>query len=136
LTVLPRINVTDAAQLPHRLIGGEVFALQGFRHLSDSLEGIEVVSSAALPDAAFSERYLTSDQFAPEPGLLATLAYDAMNIALNAVDGNVTRADVRNRLAEMHYEGLNGAIEFEDGFWLNAPINRYHYDDGALLASP
>ncbi|MBC7812528.1 MAG: hypothetical protein H7175_15345, partial [Burkholderiales bacterium] len=121
LTVPPRTSITDAARLPHPLTGGEVFALQGFIRLSDNLEDVEVISSATLPDDAFSERYLASDQFAPEPGLLATMTYDAMSMALAALDENVNRADVRDRLAEMRYEGLNGTIAFESGFWVAAP---------------
>jgi len=133
LTVLPRISVTEAARLPHPLTGGEVFALQGFILLSNNLEDVEVISSAVLPDAAFRERYLASDQFAPDPRLLATLTYDAMSMALDAVGENISRADVRNRIADMHYEGLNGTIAFESGFWADAPINRYEYIEEALL---
>jgi len=49
------------------------------------------------------------------------------------VGENISRADVRNRIADMHYEGLNGTIAFESGFWADAPINRYEYIEEALL---
>ncbi len=124
----PRIEVTDAAQLNSFVIGGEVFTLEQFPKLRESLDGITVVSSASLPDADFAERYAQSDQFAPEPGLLATLTYDATSMAIQAVNDVKTRVDIQLSLGSATYTGLNGSIAFENGCWRDAPIYEYGYN--------
>lgn len=111
------------------VIGGEVFALQQVPLLIDDLSGITIVSSASLPDENFRQRYLSSGQFVPEPGLLATLTYDAAGIALDALQ----TADANTTIATMRYEGLNGSIQFIDGYWADAPINFFDYDTAGKL---
>jgi len=106
------------------VVGGEVFALKQVPKLVDDLSGITVVSSASLPDKAFQQRYVGSGQFVSAPGLLATLAYDAAGIALDALQ----TPDARNAIATMTYTGINGSIQFVDGYWADAPINYYRYD--------
>jgi len=129
LTAPPRIEVTDAAKLDAPIIGGEVFALEQFSELRASLDGVTILSSAALPDADFAERYRQSGQFAPQPGLLASLTYDAIDIAIQAAaDVQKTRAEIQQILGDMSYSGLNGDIQFENGCWRNAPIFEYGYD--------
>jgi hypothetical protein len=124
-----RIAVTDAARIDTPAVGGDVFALEGLRKLRDSLSNITVLSSASLPDMAFTERYQQSDPFAPEPGLLATLTYDATRIALSAITtGTETRAEINRRIGAISYEGLNGTIQFTDGYWRDAPIYSYSFD--------
>jgi len=31
------------------------------------------------------------------------------------------------------YEGINGTIQFTDGYWQDAPIHRYRFEDGQLF---
>lgn len=112
-------NATDA-----NVVGGEMFALQQVPMLIDDLSGITIVSSARLPDENFRQRYLSSGQFVPEPGLLATLTYDAAGIALDALQ----TTDANTTIATMRYKGLNGSIQFKDGYWIDAPINYFAYD--------
>lgn len=111
------------------IVGGEEFALQQVPLLMTDLSRISVVSSASLPDENFRQRYMSSGQFVQEPGLLATLTYDAAGIALNALQ----TVDAGTAIATMRYEGLNGNIQFVDGYWANAPINYFIYNaDGKL----
>jgi ABC-type branched-subunit amino acid transport system substrate-binding protein len=128
-TAPPDIGVTDAAKLKAPVTGGDVFALEQFAKLRDSLEGITVVSSGSLPDSSFRDRYVHSANFAPEPGLLATLTYDAARLAIRALgDGTFSRAEVLRQIAVANYQGLNGVIRFQNGFWADAPIHYYGYN--------
>lgn len=129
-----RIEVTEAAKLNKPVVGGEVFALEQFPKLRESLDGITIVSSASLPDADFTEHYRASDQFVPEPGLLATLVYDAGSIATQAVsDTSKTRKDIQYGLNSIAYSGLNGNVRFESGCWQAAPIHKYIYNSDRQL---
>jgi hypothetical protein len=132
ITAPPRVSVTDGAELPAPVTGGDVFALEGFAKLRESLDGVMVVSSGSLPDADFAARYQGSDPFAPEPGLLATLTYDATMISLQAAQTG-SRQAARDFISRVEYEGINGTIRFQDGYWLDAPIHRYHYENSVLV---
>lgn len=134
LTIPPNISVTDAAREPHPLVGSEIFALNGFRQLTSDLEGVTILSSGVLPGAEFSERYRSSDPFAPAPGIFAPLTYNAMHIALLAL--NESRTATRDSIAAIDYNGINGRIRFENGYWVDAPIHRYIYRDGQLSDAP
>jgi ABC-type branched-subunit amino acid transport system substrate-binding protein len=126
-------SVTEAARLPTPLVGGEVFALAQFPRLRADLNGIVIASSAALPDAAFAARYRASDTFAPPPGLLASLTYDAARVAAQVAAAAPDRAAVLRALQNIRHDGVNGTIRFSDGWWAGAPIHRYRYDaQGAL----
>jgi hypothetical protein len=70
-------EITAAAQIDIPIIGGDVLALKQFPRLNQNKEALMVVSSGNLPDADFVTRYLESAAFTPQPGLLATLTYDA-----------------------------------------------------------
>jgi len=118
-------SVIEAAEAEAPLIGNELLALRQFPLLRDDLAAITIYSSASLPDEAFMERYGQDDPFAPEPGLLATLTYDAARFAIEAVQNNAT-------LNEIRYEGINGAISFRDGYWQDAPLYEYVYENGIL----
>lgn len=135
LTISERTGITDAAQLTTPFIGGEILALTQMADLRPSLDGITILSSAALPDAQFAERYAASDPFAPEPGLLASLSYDAARMAAEAVlSGQGKREAVNQYLSESSYTGFNGIIRFEDSYWADAPIHEYVYNEtGELL---
>jgi hypothetical protein len=130
LTVETRIEVTEAARLEAPLVGGEVFALEQFARLRPSLAGVKILSSAALPDAAFAERYRQTGLFVPQPGPLATLTYDAFALvfmALRNPEMNLTAA-----LSNTAYDGYNGPIRFEGGWWQDAPLHYYIYDETCL----
>ncbi len=125
-------GLTDLAdQAP--TTAGDMAALDGFAKLTQRLDQWTVISSGTLPDADFSARYPAGDRFAPQPGLLATLTYDAMRIAVEAAQTG-SREAAREFIADVDYSGLNGEIRFQNGGWINAPIHSYHYVDGALTA--
>lgn len=138
LTIPARVEVTDEALFddPTRaVIGNEILALEQFRLLGAAYEDVTVLTSAALPSTSFATRYHESDPFAPEPGLLASLTYDATGMVINVVrQHGRDRAAVRDALAQATYSGFNGLIQFEEGYWQNAPLHTYAYnDDGELF---
>jgi len=106
--------------------GGDLHTLIQARELEDVPESISFVSSGALPDASFRERYLNSAMYAPAPNLLATLTYDIARLALAALEEG-------KRISAAEYHGLNGPIRFKDGYWVDAPLNRYYYDGDQLV---
>jgi ABC-type branched-subunit amino acid transport system substrate-binding protein len=135
-TTLPDMaeEITASARVDEPIIGGDVLALQQFPLLSQNSETVMIVSSGNLPDADFVTRYLDSAAFTPQPGLLATLTYDATRITLQAIN-EAQNGDVGTILAAMDYTGLNGDIRFENNYWVNAPLNYFEYDTtGNLLA--
>ncbi|MBI1276490.1 MAG: hypothetical protein GC179_00030 [Anaerolineaceae bacterium] len=123
------LNVNEAAELQSPVVGGEVFALMQFPLLSKNTEKITIASSASLPDADFRQRYLSTGQYVPDPGLLATLSYDATTIAINALKSNTPN----QQIALETYNGINGSIHFVDGYWVEAPINYYRYNSEGKL---
>lgn len=130
IQVSPTLSITDAARLDAPLVGSEVLALEQFPKLRESLAEVSILSSASPPDAEFISRYKGDDPFAPEPGLLATLTYDAFRLLLANSD---SRPALRDALATAEYTGLNGLISFQNGWWANAPIYEYVYDGTALV---
>ncbi len=134
LTIPTRIDILEAAALDAPFKGGEVLALNQLADLRPSLDGILMVSSANLPASPFSEQYRSSDSFAGEPGLLASLTYDAAGIAAQAVHGNQHRSGVYESLNSLSFEGLNGIIRFMNGYWADAPIHTFSYTTDGLLA--
>ncbi len=132
LTTPRRVEVTTAARLPAPLVGSDVLALAQFPRLRANLNSVVIVSSGSLPTPEFTARYLASSPFAPMPGLLASLTYDAVRIAALAV-AEPGRAAAARRLAAVRYQGLNGPVSFENGWWRSAPINYYQFDDQGRL---
>lgn len=130
----PRMDIIDAAQIAPPVTGGEVFALKQFPTLRDNLTEIAIVTSASLPDDDFTTRYQASDLFAPEPGLLATLAYDAAAIATRLAPKS--RSSVTRDLTNDTFDSLNGRIRFANGYWSGAPIHVYRYVNGELQLRP
>lgn len=131
-----RVSVTDAAALPAPLIGGDVLALEGFTELRESLDGVTVLSSGTLPSENLIHLYQASDAFAPAPGLLASLTYDATQFMAMAANQH-SRDSTLHILTTLPHP-LNGnsiEIRFENGYWADAPIHRYVYVDGVLVAS-
>jgi hypothetical protein len=123
------LSVTEAADMQTPVVGGELFALTQFPLLSKNTANITIASNAHLPDADFRQRYMSSGQYVPEPGLLATLSYDAAATALEAMKSN----DPSQTIANSNYNGLNGTIHFADGYWADAPIHYYKYDSNGKL---
>ncbi|GIL12173.1 MAG: hypothetical protein BroJett038_08930 [Chloroflexota bacterium] len=130
LTIGARIEVTEAARLEAPLVGGEVFALEQFIHLRPSPAEVKILSNAALPDAAFVERYRQTGLFVPHPGPLATLTYDAFGLLFMAVRS--PDENLKVTLSNITYNGYNGLIRFEDGWWQDAPLHYYIYDETCL----
>jgi hypothetical protein len=129
VTTPARAAITDLARLPTPLRCGPVCGLAQFPQLRDDLSDISVLSSSSLPDAVFRQRYVDSAQFAPEPGLLATLTYDATMLAVQSVNAGVP-------LDAIESVGINGRIRFaDDDYWQDAPINRFAYEDAVLRSS-
>lgn len=132
LESLLTINVStleEATQVKAPVVGGEIFALSQFPLISKNLSNVTVASSSSLPSEEFRRRYLSSGQYVPEPGLLATLSYDAAGIALEAIQSGDPKS-----MRGTTYKGLNSDIRFVDGYWVDAPIYYYRYDtDGNLI---
>ncbi|MDQ7027233.1 MAG: hypothetical protein Q9P44_16935 [Anaerolineae bacterium] len=120
-------NITALSDLRTPIIGSELLALKQFPMLYDNLSAITVISSATLPDTDFAQRYIDSNGFAPQPSLLTSLTYDATRLAIDSI--------VRETpLHDIVYEGINGTISFdENGYWQDAPIYEYHYENGILV---
>lgn len=96
------------------------------RALAADAEAIRFESSGSLPSADFRKRYLNSALYAPAPNLLATLTYDITGLALRALAKG-------NTISATEYRGLNGRIRFVDGYWADAPLNRFRYDGSQLV---
>jgi hypothetical protein len=138
-TTPPRIEVTDAAALPAPFVCSEVCALEQFPRLRAALDGITVVSSGQLPNTDFTERYRAGNEFAPQPGLLASLTYDAAKIATSAaldtiaLNSVAARSEIATLFTQTTFDGINGQIRFADGYWADAPIHRYRFEGTGQL---
>jgi ABC-type branched-subunit amino acid transport system substrate-binding protein len=134
ITLSSEAGLTGMMEFDELSIGGELFALAQVPKLYSVPEVFRIVSSGSLPGTAFRESYVNSDPFAPEPGLLASLTYDATRMALLVAQGSsVSRNEVQRALADMRYEGLNGKINFEDRYWVDAPIRYYQFNSAGQL---
>jgi hypothetical protein len=125
-------DIYEAAVLSEAT-GGEFFGLKSFAALSQDTSNITVLTSAEPASPEFRERLLASDLYVPEPGLLATVAYDAGTLAARVVSEADTRADVLAGLRELNIQGINGEIGFdENGYWTDAPVYEYRYTGDIL----
>jgi hypothetical protein len=124
LTAFPQVELTDAARLDSPVVGSDVFALEGYRALAPNWSSSTILSSSLAPEPDFRARYAQLGPFVPQPGLLATLSYDAIQMMLKA---SHTPNPV-DYLATSTYEGINGPIRFEAGYWADAPIYTYRYE--------
>ena len=118
LTTNPENNLLDFQDFEFPIVGSEVFDLEQFRVLRDDFDNIEILSSSTYPSEEFHHAYINSGLFVPEPNLLATLVYDATHLAIEALQ-------TETPIQEIQFVGLNGEIQFDDGYWVNAPLNRY-----------
>ena len=125
-------GIYEAAGL-NEATGGEIFGLKSFAAIAQDPSDIIVLTSAAPPSPAFRERLLASDLFVPEPGLLATIAYDTGTMAARVVAQATSRTDVLTALPDIRVEGLNGIIRFNTkSYWSDAPLYKYRYTGGVL----
>ncbi|MEZ4667518.1 MAG: hypothetical protein R3E39_06315 [Anaerolineae bacterium] len=130
-TVLGVDIVSEVTSPDSISIGGDVFAMRQFPLLNPTYQEITIASSASLPDDEFRNHFMSSGQYVQEPGLLATLTYDAAGMILEAMH----TTDMATALASTSFQGLNGTIRFENGYWTHAPIHYFTYDsNGKLLA--
>lgn len=105
---------------------GDLLMLSQTLAIRDDLESLRFESSGSLPAAAFRERYVNSALYAPPPNALATLTYDIARLALAAaISGEA--------LATSSHDGISGNIGFKDGYWVDAPVNRYRFEGGQLV---
>ena len=107
------------------LILNETGALAQVETLMDTT-GLFIMSSGTLPSDDFRIRYDVLNPFTPEPNLLATLVYDATQLAAQSIMMNQS-------LDTLEYDGINGNFRFEAGYWVDAPNNQYVYADGQLI---
>ena len=113
-------------QLAESQDAGDLLMLEQVRDLRTDLNAIQFVSSGSLASADFKERYRTSAEYAPEPNILAMLSYDIMRAIIS---GWMAGEDI----SDATYAGLSGTIQFQDGYWPNAPLNRFIYEEGQLV---
>lgn len=125
-TLPPQIGVVQAAEITGAVTGSDLLALTAYPILRQSAEDITIVSSGSLPGEIFAIQYQSIASFTPDPGLLATLVYDAAGMAVQSV---IQQAPI----AQLEYEGINGSFSFADGYWVEAPINRFHYSEAGRL---
>ncbi len=124
ITLTQSRSITSA-DVSQPLIVSELFALSQIPDLYDDLSELTILSSGSLPSEDFRDAFIASDLYVPEPNLLATLSYDAMGMIIQSITSNTSIADIT-------YEGINGTIHFENGYWKNAPIYHYHYEKDKL----
>jgi hypothetical protein len=125
-------NVYEAAML-NEAVGSEIFGLKSFAAIAQDTSDLTVLTSARPPSPEFRERLLASDLYVPEPGLLATVAYDAGTLATRVVSQSANRADVLAALRGLTIEGINGEIRFNaNGYWADAAVYEYRYINGVL----
>lgn len=96
--VPPREPITRLSRAVPLLAGGLVLSLPLFTKLVADLDGVRLAASFPLPDAEFTERYLTSSPFAPEPGLIAMAAYISARFIVEQVQADSTRETVLTAL--------------------------------------
>ena len=112
--------------LAQQQASGDLLMLAQVQYLYDSLVDIQFASSGSLPSADYRSRYLANPLYPPEPNLLATLSYDAARLALVTIQEWMD-------ISEMSFQGLYGEITFRDGYWQNAPLNRFRYEADQLV---
>lgn len=137
LSYTARLDLIDAVAVQAPFIGGEIFGLEGFQKLRPQADGIEILSSGALPDAQWTAQILASDTFATAPNHLAIVVYDAIGLLAHVIpSADISREAVVQALRVVDYMGRGGRIVFDEaGYWSSAPIYRYRYQDGVLIVN-
>lgn len=120
--VMASASIRDAVSAPDTV--GLEATLPYFVTVMDDPQVLQLVASTRLPDADFRLRYLSVDQFVPEPGLIAVQAYETAKLVLELYDQNPGA-----RLTSDVLQPL-----FPDGYYRDAPLYTYRFDeDGVLL---
>ncbi|MDX2076036.1 MAG: hypothetical protein SFZ02_06370 [bacterium] len=137
LTDSTRIDITDASAVDVPFIGGEVFALPSYPELRQNLDEIQIITSGALASPEFADRLIASDIYVPPPTHLSLLVYDATRLLGQVIPRpDITREGVYQALRDVDYMGEGGRIAFdENGYWIDAPIYTYMYENGVLVAA-
>jgi ABC-type branched-subunit amino acid transport system substrate-binding protein len=53
--------------------------------------------------------------YGKRPGIEAAYAYDGMNLIIEAlINGGLDRESIQKSLVKIHYEGVTGAIQFDE----------------------
>ncbi len=126
-TLPPRADVLEAAKAAGPITGGDILSLDQFRDLHPQLSDVQIVTTSPLADTSFTERYRSSDQFAPEPRLIAPATYAAMSRAIETLQA----APERSALAE----ALGNTGDYAAGYLADAPIFTYGYDENGDLVA-
>ena len=110
-------------------LGSDLLMLGPTADLDGNLSEIAFVSSGRPADEAFYQRYVQGDLHVSAPNLLATVTYDVSRLVLGALLSGMD-------IAQAQHEGINGNIQFEAGYWRDAPLNSFRYDGERLVMLP
>lgn len=133
-----RIDINDASNVDVPFVGGEIFGLVSYTELRPNLDDIQVITSGMLPPTDFVERLIASDIYVPVPNHLSLGVYDITNMLVQLIiDPTMTRQMVTEALRAVDYEGAIGRIRFdESGYWTDAPLYTYIYENNKLIITP
>lgn len=128
--------LTIAAAYPEPLVVHEIGGLENFQTLRQMHGRSAILVTSGHPaSASFTQRYLASAQYAPQPNHLAELTYDLTTwLALLCAQTDCARETISARLATDRFTSTyNGIIAFgADGFWSDAPVNAFQLESGVL----
>lgn len=128
LTFTDEITALTSQTQTTPLIGSDLLSLAQVPQLID-VNMVEFYSSSDLPSDVFRDRYLNSAEFVPEPRLIAPLTFDAMTIMLTVIIGDIS-------LDAINHEGITGTIRFDNGYWVDAPLYHFRYEDDLIIKIP
>lgn len=126
ISVDSALDIVELAALEGPFSASDLVSLTQFPALREDLSGITVLSSGSLPTESFREQYLAQGQYIPEPGLLASLSFDATGWVIAAIEASQT-------IETVNYQGLNGAMSVGSGYWREAPLRFYRFDEDGRL---
>ncbi len=109
--------------------------MPSYPELRQNLDGVQIVTSGALASPEFADRLIASDIYVPSPTHLSLLVYDATRLLGQVIPRpDITREGVYQALRDVDYMGEGGRIRFdENGYWADAPIYTYVYDEAGVL---
>lgn len=132
--------LTVVAERMQPVMVAEVGGLEGFQRLRATQQPSAILlTSGHPPTAEFTQRYLSSGLYVPQPNHLATLTYDISAwLARLTSQAGIGRSEITDSLATRQYESrYSGSIAFgTDGFWINAPLRAFRIESGALTPIP
>lgn len=115
-SLIPQIGADDTIK------GNEIIAIAA---LADRTIQTSILTSAKMPEGSFRDQ-LTADIFAPDPGPISALSYDATSLILTSASQNIP-------IQSLSFDGWNGTITFTDGYWVDGPVRQYVYRDGKWI---